>query len=499
MPDPQRLVIFVADNHNRSVVGCYGHPVVQTPNIDAIAKRGTRFANAYSTSPLCCPARAAMATGRYPHQTGYWDNVMAYDGAIPSWMHRLREQGHHVTAIGKLHYRSGEDDNGFTKEILPMHLHEGKGALKGLLRGFDAQKPKEPGVMMGLYDDLSKEGDTHYQDYDRQITEQAVAWLREHQPTEDKTSVLIVSYISPHPPFTVAKRFLDMYPQRDMPLPPEMTASAFHPSVEFARQLDGMPPQLDPAVLQRIAASYFGLITHMDEQIGIVLQEMKSLQIFDATRMMYTSDHGELFGAQGMFGKRSLFEGAVGVPLILAGPGIQADHVSQQLVSHVDLFPTLVDLTGAQPQPADADLPGVSLWPAALGHDDLDRPVFAEYHAQGSRSAAYLVRLRDDKMIVHVGMPTQTFDLRTDPDELHDLHGTAQGDAIERRLMPVLLSICDPQLQDDRAKAAQRAKADVYGGQQAVGEEAFIAFTPPPGVSAEEAWASLDAVSGAAR
>jgi choline-sulfatase len=260
-----------------------------------------------------------------------------------------------------------------------------------------------------------------------------------------------------------------------------------------------MPPQLDPAVLQRIAASYFGLITHMDEQIGIVVQEMKSLQLFDDTRMVYTSDHGELFGAQGLFGKRSLFEGAVGVPLILAGPGIQAGHVSEQLVSHVDLFPTLVDLTGAQPQPADADLPGVSLWPAALGQDDLDRPVFAEYHAQGSRTAAYLVRLRDDKMIVHVGMPTQTFDLRTDPDELHDLHGTAQGEAIERRLMPVLLSICDPQLQDDRAKAAQRAKADVYGGQQAVGEEAFIAFTPPPGVSAEEAWASLDAVSGAAR
>jgi choline-sulfatase len=103
------------------------------------------------------------------------------------------------------------------------------------------------------------------------------------------------------------------------------------------------------------------------------------------------------------------------------------------------------------------------------------------------------------KYFFQFGMPTQTFDLRTDPDELHDLHGTAQGDAIERRLMPVLLSICDPQLQDDRAKAAQRAKADVYGGQQAVGEEAFIAFTPPPGVSAEEAWASLDAVSGAAR
>ena len=496
---PQRLVIFVADNHNRAILGCYGHPVVKTPHIDSIARRGTRFANAYSTSPLCCPARAAMATGRYPHQTGYWDNVMAYDGAIPSWMHRLREQGHHVTAIGKLHYRSEDDDNGFTQEILPMHLHEGKGAVKGLLRGFDAQKPKEPGVMMGLYDDLSKEGDTHYQDYDRQITEQAIAWLREHQPENGKTSVLVVSYISPHPPFTVAKRFLDMYPLEDMPLPPELGPPPYHPSVEFARQLDGMPPELDPAVLRRIAAAYFGLITHMDEQIGLVLEEMKSRQVLDDTRVMYTSDHGELFGAQGLFGKRCLLEGSAGVPLILAGPGIAAGHVSQQMVSHVDLFPTIVDLAGGQLAPADADLPGHSLWPATQGQDDLDRPVFAEYHAQGSRTGAYLVRQHGAKMIFHVGMPTQAFDLAADPDELHDLHGTPAGDAIEQALMPILLAQCDPALQDARAKAAQRDKAHAYGGPEVVGQEAFIAFTPPPGVSAEEAWASLDAVSGAAK
>jgi choline-sulfatase len=498
MTASHRLVIFVSDNHNRSVAGCYGHPVVRTPYIDALARRGTRFANAYSTSPLCCPARAAMATGRYPHQTGYWDNVMAYDGAIPSWMHRLRDQGHHVTAIGKLHYRSTDDDNGFTREILPMHLHEGKGALKGLLRGFDAQKPKEPGVMMGLYDDLSREGDTHYQDYDRQITDQAIAWLREHRAEEDKAPVLVVSYISPHPPFTVAKRFLDLYPQQDMPLPPEMSPP-FHPSVAFARGLDGMPDRLEPAVLRRIAAGYFGLITHMDEQIGVVLQEMETLGMLDATRIVYTSDHGELFGAQGMFGKRSLFEGAAGVPLVMAGQGIRAGHVSRQLVSHVDLFPTLLDMAGGRPEAADADLPGISLWPAAQGHDDPDRPVFAEYHAQGSRSAAYLVRLRDEKMIFHVGMPTQTFDLRADPDELHDLHGTPRGDAIERALMPVLRAVCDPQREDERAKAAQRARADEHGGPEVVGREAFIAFTPPPGVSSEEAWASLDAVAGASR
>ena len=496
MPTAKRLVIFVSDNHSRAVAACYGHPVVKTPHIDEIARRGTLFANAYTISPLCCPARAAMATGRFPHQTSYWDNVMAYDGSVPSWMHRLRDQGHHVTAIGKLHFRSSDDDNGLTEEILPMHLHEGKGALKGLLRGFDAEKPKDSGVMMALYNDLSKEGETHYQEYDRQITEQAIAWLHQHQTEEEKPPVLIVSYISPHPPFTVAKRFLDMYPESAMPLPPDLGDAPIHPSVAHMRKLDLMPPTLDPSVLRRIAASYFGLITHMDEQIGRVLEEMELLNLFESTRMIYTSDHGELFGAQGLFGKRSLFEGSSGVPLIIAGPDIQQGHVSQQLVSHVDLFPTIVEMTGGQLLQEDADLPGQSLWGATQGIDDLDRPVFGEYHAQGSLSASYLMRQGDAKMMVHVDMPTQVFDLKVDPDELHDLHGTPGGDAIEQQLMPKLLAICDPVVEDARAKAAQRAKAEAFGGREAVGQEAFIAFTPPPGVSAKEAWASLAAVSG---
>jgi len=256
-----------------------------------------------------------------------------------------------------------------------------------------------------------------------------------------------------------------------------------------------MPKHLEHKVLQRIAASYFGLITHMDEQIGIVMRAMQSLELMESSALMYTSDHGELFGAQGLFGKRSLFEGAAGVPLIIAGPGVKANHVSQQLVSHVDLFPTILEMTGAQLNSDETDLPGISLLKATQGEDDLERPVFAEYHAQGSRTAAYLLRKHQFKMIFHVGMPTQTFNLQNDPDELHDLYSTPEGDEIERQLLPLLMSICDPLLQDERAKAAQRTQAQLHGGQQAVGAEAFIAFTPPPGVSAQEAWAGLDALS----
>ena len=90
MPQPANLILFQSDNHNGQLAGCYGHPYVQTPTMDRVAARGTRFASAYCTSPLCCPSRSSLATGRYPHQTGYWDNALTYDGRVPTWHHRLR-------------------------------------------------------------------------------------------------------------------------------------------------------------------------------------------------------------------------------------------------------------------------------------------------------------------------------------------------------------------------------------------------------------------------
>ena len=108
--EPKNLLIIMSDEHNPKIMGCAGHPVIRTPNIDALARSGTRFASAYTTCPICVPARAAFAVGKYVHQIGYWDNADGYEGAIPSWHHRLRARGHEVVSIGKLHFRSAEDE-----------------------------------------------------------------------------------------------------------------------------------------------------------------------------------------------------------------------------------------------------------------------------------------------------------------------------------------------------------------------------------------------------
>src|SRR5271155_5335077 len=126
---PTNLVFMLSDEHQRDVTGCYGNNVVRTPNIDELASRGTRFASAYTPCPICVPARAALATGRWVHQTGSWDNAFPYHGELPSWHRRLRDAGHKVASIGKLHFRGALDDNGFSEEVLPLHVLDGFGDL----------------------------------------------------------------------------------------------------------------------------------------------------------------------------------------------------------------------------------------------------------------------------------------------------------------------------------------------------------------------------------
>ena len=124
---PRNLLFIMSDEHSKRVLGCNGNPVIRTPNLDRLAARGVRFTDAYCNSPICVPSRASFQTGRYVHDIRFWDNAIAYDGSVPSWAHRLKAAGHRVDAIGKLHFRSPDNDNGFTKEHMPLHVVEGIG------------------------------------------------------------------------------------------------------------------------------------------------------------------------------------------------------------------------------------------------------------------------------------------------------------------------------------------------------------------------------------
>ncbi|MFT5115314.1 MAG: choline-sulfatase, partial [Parasphingorhabdus sp.] len=121
----QNVLLLFSDEHRQDALGCYGHPFVQTPNLDRLATQGTRFTKAYTPSPICVPARAALATGQYVHKTRCWSNAQAYAGQPRSFGHELQGEGLRVESIGKLHYRGSEYDNGFDEENLPLYIHGG--------------------------------------------------------------------------------------------------------------------------------------------------------------------------------------------------------------------------------------------------------------------------------------------------------------------------------------------------------------------------------------
>ena len=174
---PANLLFILSDQHQAAAMGCAGHPLVQTPNLDRLAASGTRFSNAYTNCAVCVPARAALATGRYVHQLGNWDNGLPYDGSVPSWGHRLKDGGHRVDSIGKLHFRSAQDDNGFTQEIEPLHVVEGIGDPASGIRDGSISRNWRRGI------EEAGPADSTYQQYDIRNRENAIRWLREHAET----------------------------------------------------------------------------------------------------------------------------------------------------------------------------------------------------------------------------------------------------------------------------------------------------------------------------
>jgi choline-sulfatase len=481
---PANLLILMSDEHNPKFLGAAGHPFVATPNLDALAARGTRFSAAYTTCPICVPARAAFAVGRYVHEIGYWDNADGYDGASPSWHHALRDAGHRVVAIGKLHFRGrAGDDHGFCEEIVPMHIVDGIGDVKGLVR---EDIPKRKGG-----DKMAKRagpGESPYTAYDRDIASRAQIWLHEEAPKwRDRPWVLFVSFVLPHFPLTAPPHWFYRYWLSDLPMPKLYAPRErpHHPYTDtYARTVDYDAHFASAADVKRAVAGYAGLVSTLDENVGHVLRALRDAGLEDSTRVIYTSDHGDNTGARGLWGKSTFYEESAGVPLVVAGRDIERGRVIATPVSHIDCAPSILEAVGEPAHVGGRELPGTSLFAVAQGATP-SRPVVCEYHAIGSTAGAYMLRFGPYKYCHYVGHRPQLFDLQADPEEVVDLASDPRYAAIvaegERRLRAVL----DPAAVDARAKARQAELLARFGGREAALARGDLGFTPAPGTPAE--------------
>ena len=288
------------------------------------------------------PARASLATGRYVHQTGNWDNAFSYDGSVSSWGHLLREQGFQVASIGKLHFRAAEDDNGFSQEIDPLHVVDGVGDILSCIRGNPPFRDKRSAILS------AGPGDSTYLQYDVSNADRACAWLAEHRDDE-KPWVLFLSFVCPHPPYIAPPELFESYPPESLPLPAQWHSNDWpdHPAIRRFRRFFHYDRGFSESELRNVTAAYYGACTHLDRQVGRVLNALTDNNLFDTTRVLYTSDHGESLGARGLFGKFTMYEEAASVPLILAGPDVPQGRAAHTPVSLVDCFPTVLECAGA--------------------------------------------------------------------------------------------------------------------------------------------------------
>ena len=481
---PRNLLVIMSDEHNPKVLGCSGHPVIHTPNLDALAARGTRFTSCYTTSPVCIPARAGFACGKYIHQIGYWDNADAYDGAQPSWHHLLRESGHRVTSVGKLHFRLAGEDHGFSEEIIPMHIYQGKGDLLGLIR--DDMPPRGNSKKMIA---MAGPGESTYTFYDKDICSRAQVWLheeakREASKPQDKPWVLFVSFVAPHFPLTAPPEHYYRYWGRELPMP-KLYAREQRPKhpyvVDYGKNFNYDDYFESPEDVKKALSGYFGLVSYLDENIGKVLGALKDSGMADDTVVMYTSDHGDNLGARGLWGKSTMYEEIAGVPMVLAGPGVPAGKVVDTPISHVDAFPTLMEIAGER---MPGGFPGFSLIKIGEGFKP-NRHVMSEYHGMGSSTGAFAVRVGKWKYVHYAKYGPQLFDLEKDPDETNDLAEDPLHAKVLEQCRTALYEICDPQEVDRRARIRQGELLALNGGREAVIKRGDFGFTPAPGTVAD--------------
>ena len=429
---------------------------------------------------MCVPTRASIATGDYVHATGYWDSATPYEGRIRSWMRHLRDNGLSVTSIGKLHFRSHNDDNGFSEELLPMHVVGGVGWPIGLLR----ENPPNYTSASELAKDVGV-GSSSYTEYDLEITQTAEEWLGNRQ-TEDVPWAAFVSLVSPHYPLTCPEKYFAMYDPAKMDLPigyhdrfrPE------HSELKNIAKFFDYDQYFDEMKMREAKAAYYGLTSFMDDCVGRVLRALENSGQAENTVVVYVSDHGDMMGDQGFWTKQVMYEQSAGVPMIVAGPGIPEDHAVTTCTSLVDLAATAVDVTGVDADATSHVLPGISLREIANSPDDPERTILSEYHDGGSTTGTFMVRWRNWKFVYFVGQEPQLFDLATDPNELRNLAAERANDpeiiAAKQEGERRLRAICDPEDVNTRCFADQKRRIEDLGGEDACLNACVFNHTPTP-------------------
>ena len=474
------ILFILTDQQRQDSMACYGNDWIETPNLNTIADQSFIFENAYVTQPVCTPSRASIMTGLYPHAVGLHRNNIPLPSDCPTIAERISED-YYCTYFGKWHL--GDDmiqQHGFDKWISVEDFHRVR-ATRREYRNVEAHYNdhlrkhgvEPPGINRSYENWFATANLTEEQTQAYFLGDSAADFIRSHPHSDqgDQPFMLYVSFFEPHPPYTGPLN--DLYDPEEISVGPAfLKRSDEGPLLNRLRADYYMTGNLNPLGIDdyhdltakdgwlRLRAQYFANVTLVDRQIGKMLDALNATGQLDNTIIVFTSEHGEMAGDHGMLEKRSMYEEASRVPLLIRIPGMEPKRIEGS-VSLVDLVPTLLELSGTSedeypvssqllgdgfaPTPSSVDpsrwpMQGKSLAPVLNGDEDLsNNDVFVQWNGMGDRnlgtpeinrmaSMHWRTVITADRWKLNLCPADQCelYDLSTDPHELINLYNDPQ-------------------------------------------------------------------------
>jgi choline-sulfatase len=439
---PKNVLVIMSDQHKRDCLGAAGDRIARTPNLDAFARTGVRFTDAYCTNPVCTPSRASILTGLYTHNHRAWNNATPWPIEHKTIAHYFGAAGYVTALVGKMHFVDAQthgfdyhlDFNDwyqflgpktklFADELGRANSGSGLPQIDDLWRdlgdpwkGARELDDREGPVAVGGVSKIPEED--HFESF---VARESVRFLRRFG-RQRQPFLMICSFLKPHDPFMPAARFADMFRAEDMHLPDtwgKVDVSTVPAEVRNSIEHNTPTPELrDPAQARRRIAYYYANLAQMDDCAGTVLRALRELGLEEDTIVIYTSDHGEMLGEHGLWQKFQFYESSCGVPLMLRAPGVSTPAICRAPLSQVGLLPTIAELANVQ---VVSTIDGHSFARQVrnpLAHNN--EPVFAEYNLQ-TPGAKYMIRDGDYKYTFWTHDIPELYNLRSDPQEMKNL------------------------------------------------------------------------------
>lgn len=462
------ILMFMSDQHAYSYTGFTGHPVLETPNLDRIARSGVSFDNMYTSCPLCVPARLSMITARMPSNIGVMNNPSLISEDTATFLHALVAAGYETVLCGRMHFKGCDQLKGFSRRIFPELLPSfwGKMCAPSRYLGRFAGTFAEYHCLDYTGADYSP-----VLEYDEHVIDAALRYLSDEH---DKPQFILVGTYGPHFSYVAPEAYYNKYLGR-VPAPVATDASVDYemPAIRHKQQF---PPA---ETLDSARAAYCGMIDKLDGQIGAVYDRYQTYLSSSGRQgiFIYTSDHGDQVGERSLFGKKTFFEDSAKIPFFITGAGIPAGVRCAQAAGIIDIAPTILRIALAQALPLqdgralDDDAPDTRFALSECVIDD----------NPNGPTLGRMVKMDCWKYITYSGYERYDllFNTRDDPHELHNALAENREMAALLRAKLAALKPASIVLREYAERTLQQSVVGLYHDVMRFDDGRFMPTIPP--------------------